>query len=35
MVVIHTYTYFTNRVTALVLEALALFLGEEYVREKK
>jgi hypothetical protein len=34
MVEIHTYIYFTNPVTVLVLEALALFLGEKYVRGK-
>jgi hypothetical protein len=33
MVVIHIH--FTNPITVLVLEVLALFFGEEYVREKK
>jgi hypothetical protein len=29
------HIHFTNPVTVLALEALALFFGEEYVREKK
>jgi hypothetical protein len=31
----YIHIYFTNPITVLVLEALALFFGEEYVQEKK
>jgi hypothetical protein len=30
----YIHIHFTNPVTVMVLEALALFFGEKYVREK-